>query len=753
MLCRGRASLIVSASTLGLLAVSSAAFAQGAAPAGASAAAAGEVEEVVVTARMRSETLQNAPVAVTAFSAQKLSDARVQGVADFINLTPNVSIVQSQSAGTSFITIRGISQVRNGESPVAVVVDGVQQVTSRQFTQDLFDVQQIEVLRGPQGALYGRDAIGGAILITTKQPTNYFSGTGEASIGNGEDYRIETAVSGPIIKDKLQFRLTGVFHDFGGLIKDNFIDQTVDATKERAARLRLMAYPTDRLTVDFRAGVDYTLGAGGYFNYQPAKLDPNSRGGCMLDLSDPFGGPAPNADSVKRTVCPNNRGYNYRDIEDTSLKLDYRLDHATITNILAAAHIGEELDVDQFPYTGSRNVLGTDGTQTQWENTSAWSDELRVTSRSDQRFRWMIGAYYLSTRRYISTTTGFDEGLGILPVHRSLNGPETINPTLSFMADDNKNESYALFGNIDYDITSRLQGSMAYRYDWQKLNDYVEPINTTALPAGCTAATTASCNQHRDFSQGQPKFTLNYKVNSNLNLFTDWGIGFRTGQFNQSGAAEAASLPGLYDIVRPEVAKTFEAGVKSQWLDNRLRVNATFFNTQDKNPFYFLFVGSIGAQVLVNIDQVHLIGGELEAQATPLPGLDVFANYGFTHSSIDKYSFNPADQGRWAPYIPLDSWQIGAQYRRPITDSLGLFTRFDVEHHGKQYWDPENDTARSAFELVNLRAGIENARQHWSVVAYVKNLGDKAYNAEFVQGGFVVPAEPRQFGVDFRRDF
>ncbi|PCJ43240.1 MAG: hypothetical protein COA81_04140 [Alphaproteobacteria bacterium] len=134
------------------------------------------LEEIIVTARMRSESLQDVPLSETAFSAQAIEDSRIDTADDFLQLTPNVTLANSQSAGVSFMTIRGVSQVRNGEAPVAVVVDGVLQINNRQFTQAMFDMKSIEVLRGPQGALYGRNAAGGAILFTSNQPTDEMEG-------------------------------------------------------------------------------------------------------------------------------------------------------------------------------------------------------------------------------------------------------------------------------------------------------------------------------------------------------------------------------------------------------------------------------------------------------------------------------------------------------------------------------------------------------------------------------------------------
>ncbi len=708
-------------------------------------------DDIVVTARGRGEALLAAPISVTAFSSQMIADARIQAVSDFIGITPNISIAQSQSAGTSFVTIRGISQVRNGESPIAVVTDGVQQVSARQFTSDLFDVQQIEVLRGPQGALYGRNAIGGAIVITTKQPTNDLRFNGQVSVGNGEDFRGEASISGPIIPDKLLFRLAGSARSFGGLLNNVFLNQTADKVRDYNVRGQVKAFLSSDLTADMKVGYSNTRGIGLPFQFQPAKFLPNS---CQLDLTNPFGGPAPDANRVNRNFCANNRGYNLRTLFDASLRLVWKADWGSITNTFAVVNTAENTTGDQFPYSASRNVFGvTDGTQTQYEKVRSWQNDFRIASNDTAALRWMVGAYYLKTKRFISTSTGVDNGLGIINIYRTPQYTSTINPTLSFLADDNRNHAYAFFGNLAYDVTDTLTAEFAYRYDIDRRRQFISPLSSAGVPAGCTAAAAAACKRGTTFRKGQPKITLKYKPSAEFTLFADYGIGFRSGQYNQSGAAAAAQLPGVFDLVRQESAATSELGVKSKLLGGKLRINATGFYTRDKDPFYFVFVGAVGAQILVNIDKVDLYGGEIEATLTPVEGLDLFANYGYTHSEIKRFAFNPAAVGNWAPYVPRDSGAIGAQYRFPISSRFNAFGRGELEHHGKQYWEPENSTARSAFQLINLNGGVETSNGRWKLTGFVRNITDKKYNAEFVSGGFVQPAEPRTYGVEIRGSF
>lgn len=713
------------------------------------------VNEIVVTARGRDETLQDVPIAVSAFSAQSIEDRKIEGAADFLSSTPNISINQSQSAGVSFLTIRGVSQVRNGESPVAVVIDGVQQVTSRQLTQDLFDLERIEVLRGPQGALYGRNAIGGAIVITTKKPSDYFEGSLSAGYGRGDDWHGRFSLSGPLAGDALRFRAAGSYRNLGGYYDNTYLNKKVDGVEDLNLRGQIYAELGPDFTADLKAQYGRTSGGGVNFQYQSANFDPANP--CFLDAANPFGGPAPDANRVVRDFCATNLGNNLRKTTQVSLKLEYDAGFATITNVTAYDHVSEYLEGDQFLYTASIDVFGAfDGTQTQFEDVKAWSNELRITSPSNQPFRWMVGGYYLDTKRFISTTTGDDNLQGIVNIYRTPEFTNPANPTLSFFADDNHNKAWALFGNIAYDVTDRLELSVAGRYDKDSRRQFVLPNQTGSLPVGCSTANEAACVKRNSYDLFQPKFTARYEVSDNLNLFGSWGVGFRSGQFNQSGvaaAATAAGVNGVSDVVQQEEVQTFELGFKSSLLDNHLRLNGTFYTTRDKNPLYFVFLGSIGAQVLVNIDRVRSTGFELEAQAKLNDNFDVFANYGYTRSRIKEYSVDPTLVGNITPYVPNDSWAAGVQYRAPLTDSFGLFARADVEHHGKQYWDPENSTPRDGYEIVNLRFGFEDPDSRWSLVGTVDNLFDKEYNSEWVLGGFAHPGLPRTWSVDFSLKF
>ena len=232
-----------------------------------------------------------------------------------------------------------MSQVRNGESPVAVVIDGVQQVTSRQLTQELFDLERIEVLRGPQGALYGRNAIGGAIVITTKKPSEQLEASAAAGYGKGDDYNLRGSVSGPLAGQALRFRVSGSYRDLGGYYRNLYLGKKVDGVEDWNLRGQIYAELSPDFTADLKAQYGRTEGGGGNFQFQSANFDPARP--CFLDPANPFGGPAPDANRVSRSFCATNLGYNLRTTAQVSLRLQYDMGFATISNVTAYDRVKE----------------------------------------------------------------------------------------------------------------------------------------------------------------------------------------------------------------------------------------------------------------------------------------------------------------------------------------------------------------------------------------------------------------------------
>jgi len=710
-----------------------------------SGAGAAALEEIVVTARRRSESALEAPLAVTAFNAEMIDDAGIRRVEDFIQLTPNVSLATSQGIGTSFLTIRGLTQVRNGEAPVAVVVDGVLQFSAIQFRRELFDLESIQVVKGPQGAIYGRNATGGAIIINTRRPTDDPYAYVELGAGNGDEYSVQGSLGGALVPNSLYGQLSANYVDREGYLDNITRNEKADRFEDLTVRGRLIYEPGDTFSADFRAAVSAHKGRGIGFQFQGVDLAPDGVTAIGFGTDT---GPV-DANNVL-PVRDNNVDFGERDMLDLSLKLDFDLGVGTLVSVTSFTDIEEWGDSDQFPYTNARSapeLFGFDGTQTGFFDLQALSQELRLSSPADQRLRWEIGAYYLDWERFVSLSTGVDTGQGIIRLERQ---PTTDprNPTTSFLADDNDNTAWAVFGSVDYSINDLWDLTVALRYDEEERIQNVSPLQ---FPAGVPGA-----RNEATFDKLQPKVTLRYQPTEDHNLYLTWGEGFRSGQFNQNGIAEvaaAAGINGVSDVADQEDSESFELGYKGRYLDDRLQLNAAVFSTDIEGQHFFSFIGAISAQILTNIDEVSLSGGEFDVVYQATDALQFYAAYGFTDSEIDAYAVDPTTVGNDAPYIPEDTVNLGFQLEQPLGDRLDFFLRGDYERRGEQFWDPNNSTARDALNLINARVGLRGSRGRWELIASGQNLADKRFNSEWVAGGFSARAPGRIWNVAYRHNF
>ena len=477
------------------------------------------LEEIVVTARKREESLLDVPVAVSAFSAQEIQSAGISRPQDFIALTPNMTLVQTQNQGTSFIVVRGISQARNSEPSVAVLIDGVAMANPSQFNQELFDIQSIEVLKGPQGALYGRNAIGGAIIINTVEPGDRLSGNLTLGYDSGPGYKVRGGIGGPIGgSDTWKFQLSGSYFDTDGYIKNTYLDEEADPFKDVSGRARLIWEPTDAFKADLRASTSSVDTQALYFN-------------ITEDVND-----------TSLDVRVNNRGVNWRDINGVSLKLDYETGLGTLTSVTAYDTLEEMLTGDQFDFLPIEDSVlfaffGADQAQHQYLDVEAVSQELRLTSPEGGRVGWIVGAYAIATDRFISTGNVFDLGTGKVPEIKR-NPLPLFAPQFTYLADEQDNFAWAVFADVSFDITERLEADVAIRYDEDERENTTRtpeefipgPLQGEAFPGQVRKET---------WDEWQPKFTLRYKPSDTTMLYAGWSRGFRSGGFNQTGVGTA----------------------------------------------------------------------------------------------------------------------------------------------------------------------------------------------------------------------
>lgn len=558
-----------------------------------------ELEEIIVTARKRMESLQDVPIAVTAITEGQIESAGIQRPADFISLIPNVTIVDTANVGDTQVSIRGIVSTRDAESTFAYVVDGVLITNPNGFNEELLDIQQIEVLKGPQGALYGRNAVAGAILVTTKEPGDEVEGRVRVGAGNNSLQNYSAIVSGPL-SDNVGGRLAASYRSGDGFYRNDFegVNHDVDYLQDTTVKGRLMWDVSDTFSLDFRGGVSQVEGGAINFNavfaiplFEIVFTEPS----FFADVNDhnfiyAFNVPGENEQdtvdfSIKADWTFENMDLTatvaYNDIDEFLLSdgtsatfYGYEItpacqaDRATINNAPAAIGGADRVDLfgpffmpfGVFPAGAAFDFQGVygpytptacDGYQYQERNQEDLSFELRLTSDEDQALRWIAGVYFLDIEREVVVTYGADTGQGFL--RQPYVPPTGPNPTDLMFHDVFDTQVFAAFGQIEYDLSDTFELAVALRYDNEDrevsnrvpnvtasgLNlNTLDPV--TGLPGPINPAFNANPggipDRSADFDQLQPKISLSWRPSDNTNIYASYGVGFRSGGFNSIGS-------------------------------------------------------------------------------------------------------------------------------------------------------------------------------------------------------------------------
>ncbi len=699
----------------------------------------GLADTITVTPRRRDESSLDVPGAINAFTAADIKSAGIDRPQDFVALTPNMSLVQTQNQGTSFVTVRGISQARNSEPSVAVLIDGVQMANPSQFNQELFDIDTIQVLKGPQGALYGRNAIGGAIIINTKRPTDVFQGNVTVGSDSGPGINLRGGLSGPIT-NRLSYIASASLFDTKGYIRNVQLNEDADPFRDVSGRLRLLWTPSNELSADVRVYASRVDTQALYFNI---------------------------TESVNDTSLPvrvNNAGVNERNMFGTSLKLDWVRPLGTLTSITAYDRFNELLTGDQFNFLPiQESVLfqffGADQAQHQFLSVNAVSEALHFASPAGRRVRWIAGAYLIATDRFISTGNVFDLGTGVVPEVKRQPLP-LFNPQFTYLADQQDNFAWAVFGNVDVDLRDNLELSTSLRYDRDRRRNTTE-TPAEFIPAPLVGIAFPGQVREHTWDDLQPKITLRHKPTRDSTLYVGYSRGFRSGGFNQTGVG-AAGIAGVNDLFDAETADTFEGGVKAEFLNRRVGTSLSLFHTRAKGSSFFVFDPNTSTQNLGNLDRVNYTGAEFEVRGSILDGFDGYVGVGVTNSDIKESRRAASDVGNEAPLVSRYTANVGLQYRRPVGSVLSAFVRSDIEVIGPTWFYPDNFTERDPVGLLNVRFGVDH--RSWSAAVWAKNLTDTIYNAEWSPGpmffpnpgyanNFVFKGMPRRWGVDLNYRF
>jgi iron complex outermembrane receptor protein len=721
---------------------------------------AAQLEEVVVTATRTETDLQQTPIAVTALSGQALSERNVTTLLDVTNYVPSLSIGSRSGTSTESggVSIRGMGVDAMGSSAaVGIYVDDVYFASGPGDLLGLLDADRVEVLRGPQGTLFGRNTIAGAIQYVTHQPDDQFGGF--LTTGGGNDSRgyVQGALNVPVT-DTFALRLAGGVDTRGGYIRDLNTGTLRGADRTQEARLKARWTPSDRLTVDFKAEMlnESTNGRA----VLVGAVNPNSE---FVGLAQLFGETSPLNNSYLSTNDHSFPGFNAPDYlhfnyYETQGVINYRLtDDIDVKSISSYSwyRVRNAQDLDNTPLSIISLIPPHD-------DTDVFTQELQmVGSALSKHLRWTAGAYFYDSAE--ETNPGQGVALGFAPPSYTFGNPET------------DIVSKSLYGQVTYYLTSRLSVTGGLRYSRE---------TTTGWLIGLTAPTSAT------FPSTSPYVGFNFQLADDVMLYVKASKGFRAGGLNVS-----AALPGGGVAYAPETAWTYEAGARMEFLDHKLRINPTVFWTDWSNIQFNSLIPTAttvvaGAQ---NAGDARIKGFELEnqfavTQRVALTGsLSLLDGYYTRVGNLTRseYPFgflaslpNPVT-GQVLPgstvtlpnltldtplqRAPKEKVAVGVRYNHPLFADSQLVANLDYVYTAKQYSAVTISDAveMPAYGVLNGRLQYDGAGDRWSVAAFGTNLTNKFYllgGVDFAAGYTtgtreLDPARPREYGLEAKVRF
>lgn len=676
------------------------------------------IEKISVISRGRVESIQNVPDSVTAFSAETIEKSRITNFRDVANLTPNLSQLDNFRPGLARITIRGLITPQVGDPPLAFVVDGVTAPDLEFINQDLVDIERIEVMRGAQGALYGRGAIGGAVIVTTKKPIEDFEGKIKGSVGNGNTYNLNAVVSGSLNDENTAyFRAGGYIKDTDGLIKNTYTGDYADPLKEQSVFSQLEFELSEDTSISLKG--KYTSSEAGFAYYQ----------GVSDDTIEDF--------SIN--TSQNIINQDERDVYELSAKLTQHYDLGKFEFVTAYSNSENEHFYDG-DYSADATFIDEDGFFRAPFGTEGLYDiesltlESRFISQSDQTFRWSVSAFYQQRDRDTAVLFYDDFTDAEILTRADFANDE---PYLSII-DNNSSDAWALAGQFNYDINEQLELTGAMRYDHDTRESF-DPTNKDATYA------------KKSFSQLQPKVTLAYQMNDDLLLYTGYSRGFRSGGFNEPA-------DGISRTFDKEISDSYEIGFKTALFNNKVTLNgAAFIIEQDDAQFTQFNIDTFTLENL-SIDEVQTKGLELEAAFAATSNLSINLSAGIVDSEIKRFALRPELAGRPQFWVPEYNYGLSANHNLALNGEWSLFSRAELLIEGPKTFSidiPDVESSRYTY----LNAGVGLKSEQWSVQVYVDNLTDeRAIEDIFLLADGVTdlvrqPNKPRSYGIELSYQF
>jgi len=724
------------------------------------------MEEVIVTAERRAVNLQSVPVAVTAFTGEEMDAQGIVDIKGITERTPGFTMGVFNPGQPQFY-IRGIGSNEDGaggDQSVIVFIDEVYIGRSAGSDFDLFDLERVEVLRGPQGTLFGKNVIGGAVSLISKKPTEETVMKFEGTVGNLDERSVRGLISGELAENvygKVSFssrRRDGYvdsrIDEFPDFFDNTNVDDQHDINTD-SIRTGLRLTPSDRLEINLtanyssmdRAGPTYiSIGPGGIPYNANASLDPNYGNNIHKNfVEDP--------------------GSSETDIFGVTARFDYELtDSITFTSLTSFRNVDSEQDwalstpnLSALFLSGGAVPLYLIGNNNYTDESDTFTHEFRLTGGNDRLF-WIGGLYYMKedTDRFETSSVGllFAGGGGV---------PGTI-PGIE-PGDDQGNEttSYSIFGQFTYNITDALAVTLGGRQSYDE-----KDITRVGTPSYLSANRNFNFKTSEDWDAFTGKFSLEWQATNDAFMYLTVSEGYKAGGFQGLAATELIAITPF----DPEEATLYEIGAKTEWFDNRLRLNLAIFRT-DYTDLQILQLlveeaapeGTGGQLITQNAADADIEGYELEFVIAPTDNLTISGSYTHLDTEFSDFftpaGFRPPDGGAGTSgdrtgndlrNAPDAAYNILARYRMDLANGGTLTWQADWRHKDIVYQDPDvfEWAAVPEYDVLDLRVSYLWPNGNLETTLWSRNANDEEYflhNWPLQGSGQATPAPPRTYGL------
>lgn len=653
-----------------------------------------ELKVVTVTARKENENAREVPFSINVVKGDEIEERRLDTLDQVLNQTPGVDVISTMGAGVTTLRMRGVGalqRVSGDDTSVVINVDGLPQ-SATNATMNVLDVEQVEVLKGPQGTLFGRNSEAGAVNIVTRKPTRYLEGHIKGEHGEYNRHLVEGVISGPLT-DTLSARLAASYSEIENVLTNIRTGDPVNTPRDQAFRGTLLWQPLQTTSVTLTAGQERIKNKDNQFVLRPY-------------------GDIPKADQ------PPGSEDNKRVVDRYTGEIRHDFGNTILTSLTGFAHTDHKAKRILYEGRTYYQLVGMrpDGSTTQKIDENIFNQELRLSSRPGDEVFWVVGANYIHNNRSYDRCDYSDPA-----------GFYLASPYNADIDRDFKNSAYALFGETTIPIFNRFKLTTGMRYTWEEKK---YDASWRANADNPNPIRVAFDHQSLDDKYLTGRIALGYALTEEINLYGIYARGYKSGGFNDEGTNFSNGLPD--HPYKSASINSFEMGFKAESSDHRIGLNGALFYNFVKDDHLLSFDSITFATATENYD-TETRGFELEGFWKPGGGLALSAGMAYTDARITSSvagSSSRVEKDNRIPEVPEWSATLSLSHQLALPDFMGmntaLLTTITNRFVGSRPADPQNDFNLNSYNKLDVRVGIQSGNAELYV--WCDNLLDKRYD-------------------------